>query len=241
MFRQACPEETRRAQHERLKVILDPPGDPAANMTMDESLVQQVRSGVAPFILRVYRWNQPAISLGRCQDPQDLPADLTARGWPLVRRPTGGGAVLHRLDEVTYALAISSRQIPAGVPLRRIPCLLHGTLRDLLIREGIVSAEELRIVPAGAAGPAPLCFSAPMEGDLLYRGVKVAGAALRVWRDALLLQGSLQGLPLEFIVISGLLVQAAEIVKPALYAEEKRQPVLVHAAISSPRVSLRSS
>jgi hypothetical protein len=77
----------------------------------------------------------------------------------------------------------------------RLPGLIHQYLREELIRQGLVSSEDLQIVSADSDGPALLCFSSPVCGDLLYRGRKVGGSALRVWRDGLLLQGTIQGLP----------------------------------------------
>lgn len=182
--------------------------DPTANMEKDSGLAQQVREGKAPYLLRIYGWNQPAISLGRRQIPDELPADLLH--LPMVRRPTGGGAVVHSLQELTYALAISRETLPAGVPAKRLTCELHRLLRDILVERGAISGEELSLSTGQGPGPYTLCFSAPVEGDLLYRGRKVGGAALRAWRDAALLQGSLQGFPVPREVLRETLIAAVE-------------------------------
>ncbi|MBI3333459.1 MAG: hypothetical protein HYZ93_05160 [Candidatus Omnitrophica bacterium] len=196
-------------------VILDPPGDPAANMAADEALAACVRRGADPptLILRIYRWNQPAISLGRRQRLEDLPAELIRRGLPIVRRPTGGGAVVHSPSgELTYAVAIPRPLFPRGLPLHQVAGLLHRGLREELIRRGSIPADDLDLACAGGSpspSPAALCFAASACGDLLYRGGKVAGSALRVWRDGLLLQGSIQGLPLPLEFLAEALSQAA--------------------------------
>ena len=111
--------------------------DPGANMEKDSQLAQQVREGKAPLRLRLYGWNRPAVSLGRRQPLRELPPDLLA--MPLVRRPTGGGAVVHSEEELTYALAVSREALPEDIPLKRLTRELHGFLQKLLIERGAVS------------------------------------------------------------------------------------------------------
>lgn len=177
------------------RLLIDPPGDPAASMNLDAGLAERVRRGLAPPTLRIYRWDQPAISIGRSQRPEELPQELMERGLPIVRRPTGGGAVIHSRDELTYALTAPRSILPIGLPIRQLHSFLHRSLRDELIQRIGVSPEELWVVPGGSAGPATVCFSSPVCGDLMYRGRKIAGSALRVWREAFLVQGSIQGFP----------------------------------------------
>lgn len=181
-----------------LGVIVDPPGEPAANMAADERLAREVCEGGREAALRVYRWSRPAVSIGRRQDPDELPRDLLHDGFPIVRRPTGGGAVLHRPDELTYALALPRSCLPEGVQLGRIPEHFHGWLRELLVERGLVAGGEIALFCSGRDRPSTVCFSAPVCGDLLFQGRKVAGAALRIWRGGLLAQGTIQGLPLAY-------------------------------------------
>ena len=79
----------------------------AANMARDEALRESVmRSVGAPPILRLYGWRPPCLSLGYGQRARvvDL-ARCRARGWQVVRRPSGGGALLHA-EELTYCLLL---------------------------------------------------------------------------------------------------------------------------------------
>ena len=195
---------------EALSVISDPPGDPAANMAKDEALADEVCRGIRPATLRIYGWNRPAVSIGRRQDPDDLSADLLQKGLPFVRRPTGGGAVLHRVDELTYALAVPRHRLWARVPLHQLPGLLHTRLREILPRFGAVSLEQLRVTDTDSTGPFSLCFDAPVRGDLLYQGRKAGGAALRAWRGGFLLQGSLQDLPFSSVRLGEAVHSAVE-------------------------------
>src|SRR6266849_7802331 len=91
--------------------------DAALNMAIDEAVLVHHLSGDAPPTLRVFRWSQPTISLGRFQDVEReiLGATCQERGVALVRRPTGGRAVYH-LDEFTYSIVIGKRYaVPSGV------------------------------------------------------------------------------------------------------------------------------
>src|SRR5579875_2398720 len=91
--------------------------DAALNMAIDEAVLLHHLRGEAPPTLRVFRWKQPSISLGRFQNVErEIRVDVCEdRGIALVRRPTGGRAVYHR-DEFTYSL-VSSRVygIPSGI------------------------------------------------------------------------------------------------------------------------------
>ena len=200
-----------------MRIILDPPADPERNMAADEELIRRVREGVSPPALRIYRWDRRAISIGRRQRLEELPDALRESGLPVVRRPTGGGAVVHSEEELTYALAL-----PAPARARDLPRVIHRSLRELLVEEGILSREDLTVARSGFEGPFTLCFEAPVSGDLLFCGRKVGGAALRVWKDGALVQGSVQGLPVEEAVLREALIHAVRELFLADVAAEER-------------------
>lgn len=173
--------------------LIDPPLAPQTNMERDLQWAEAVRrQGRATAVLRIYRWDRPALSIGRTQALDDLPSSVRDLKLPVVRRPTGGGAVVHRLDEITYALAVSDTgQIRRCLTPRGI----HERLREQLLLGGVLQAADLWVADSGHAGPVSVCFHEPVAGDLIYRGKKAAGAARRVWREGLLIQGALQDLP----------------------------------------------
>src|SRR5947199_7078313 len=82
----------------------------AMNMAIDESILAHHLKGEVPPTLRVFRWSQPSISLGRFQsiEREIVSEQCLERGVALVRRPTGGRAVYHR-DEFTYSIVMSKR------------------------------------------------------------------------------------------------------------------------------------
>jgi len=162
--------------------------DAALNMAMDEAVLLSHLAGQAPPTLRVFRWTQPSISLGRFQQVErEINLERCEReGIALVRRPTGGRAVYHR-DEFTYSF-VSGRAygIPAGIV----------TAYAYLAR-GLIAALDRLGVHAELSGgrvskqPAAACFASSTQADLTSGGFKLIGSA-QVWRDdALLQQGSL--------------------------------------------------
>src|SRR5215469_12078444 len=89
----------------------------ALNMAIDEAILTFHLRGETPPTLRAFTWERPAISLGRFQDVEReiLVEECAARGINLVRRPTGGRAVLH-VAEFTYSVTVSTAYgVPSGV------------------------------------------------------------------------------------------------------------------------------
>jgi lipoate-protein ligase A len=162
--------------------------DAALNMAIDEAVLLRHLQGEAPPTLRVFRWSQPAISLGRFQrvEQEILTETCEQRGIALVRRPTGGRAVYHR-DEFTYSFVSSKAYgIPAGV----VAAYAH-------LAQGLIAALALLNVPAELSEgrvskqPSAACFASSTQADLTSGGFKLIGSA-QVWKeDALLQQGSL--------------------------------------------------
>ena len=89
----------------QIRLLHDPPAAGAWNMAVDEALLETAAdSGVAT--LRFYQWNEPTLSLGYFQAATDRDQHPASRDCPLVRRASGGGAILHD-RELTYSMAMS--------------------------------------------------------------------------------------------------------------------------------------
>jgi len=178
-------------------------------MAIDQALFEAVQQGAPPAI-RFYRWNPACLSLGRNQVAvgfYDLEA-AARRGIDIVRRPTGGRAVLHD-RELTYAVAV-----PVGVlgSPRETYVAVNRALVAGLSRLGLpaaVAGETARPAPAAGAGaqdgvlafPAPgsaaalewmaPCFQEAAPGEVTVGGRKVVGSAQRREGPALLQHGSI--------------------------------------------------
>ena len=91
------------------RVLSHGPQDGAWNMALDEAIARAVGAGQVPATVRFYAWGAPTVSLGCLQATQGAiaPAACRERGVGVVRRPTGGRAVLHD-DELTYSVCRAS-------------------------------------------------------------------------------------------------------------------------------------
>ena len=97
----------KRMADSRWRLLRDPPGDGAWNMAIDEAIARAVAEGRSPSTLRFYGWREPTVSLGYLQRSCGA-VDRAAcgrLGVAIVRRPTGGRAVLHA-RELTYSAAV---------------------------------------------------------------------------------------------------------------------------------------
>lgn len=159
-------------------------------MALDEALAASVRAGGPP-VLRFYRWSPACLSLGRNQPAGGYAPDaLGRRGVEVVRRPTGGRAVLHD-RELTYSVSVADGAF--GGP-REAYAAVNRALVAGLRRLGIEASLHRA---SGARAPVPSmspCFEEPVEGEVTAAGAKLVGSAQRRWDGVLLQHGSL---PLE--------------------------------------------
>lgn len=179
------------------RVIEDGPGEGAWNMAVDRALLESRQGGGAP-TLRLYRWARPTLSLGRFQDAVSVDLDKCRRqGVDVVRRATGGRAVLHD-DELTYSVVASVDDgVPRGVAASYR--LLCGALVEAYVRLGV--AAELTQRDRGTKGSAA-CYLHATKADLSLGSAKLSGSA-QVWaHDAVLQHGS-------FVVTRDIQMEAA--------------------------------
>lgn len=89
------------------------PGTGAENMAVDEAMLEGHAAGEVPATLRVYTWRPAAVSLGRFQrEESGVDGEACRRlGIDVVRRPTGGRAILHTEEEVTFSIVVSAERL----------------------------------------------------------------------------------------------------------------------------------
>ena len=174
------------------RLVSDPAGDGSWNMAMDDAIARAVGAGYAPPTLRFFTWRRPTLSLGclqRARDAADVDACTRLR-VAVVRRPTGGRAVLHH-HELTYSLCL---------PLRGIWRRVSVADSFRLVGEGLVAGlrclgVEARLGegPGGSPGPdrAGACFQVRRMPAILVDDRKLIGSAQRRWDTVMLQHGSL--------------------------------------------------
>jgi lipoate-protein ligase A len=156
----------------------------ARNMALDEALARGLGGGEA--LLRLYGWTRPTISLGRNEPTALYPVEsFRAEGFDVVRRPTGGRAVLHD-QELTYAIVAP---LGAWGGVREAYTRIHEALAAALRALG-APAEVVRGGRALGPGAGP-CFQAPAPGEVVAHGRKLVGSAQARIGRALLQHGSI--------------------------------------------------
>ena len=177
--------------HPSLRIIIDPPLAGAANMAIDEAILEAVNTAAAPPTLRFYRWAQPTISLGYFQRRQEfLDQDDKIRQLPMVRRQTGGGAILHD-DELTYSLTLPLDETPSPPKITDMYKLVHDAFIAALAQWGI-RAEYRGGEKSDSSRSGPFfCFARQHQLDVVVGNDKLLGSAQRRIKKAVLQHGSL--------------------------------------------------
>jgi lipoyl(octanoyl) transferase len=189
-------------------LLVDEPRSGPENMAIDQAMVERAaREGIA--LARLYSWSVPTLSLGyfqRASDQSNCPLTL---GMPVVRRATGGGAIVHHFDW-TYSIAIptapandrSSQRIGASTALYDS---VHQSVVSMLRGQGLAAQlcqpNTRATAAATTATPTPtastcgkcsfLCFERRAAGDVLVGDAKVLGSAQRRTTGGLIQHGSL--------------------------------------------------
>lgn len=177
--------------HHRWRLIIDLPADGATNMARDEALAA-LAEGAAP-TLRLYAWQPACLSLGRFQRSRDLDrAACASAGVEVVRRPSGGRALLHDA-ELTYAVIAGEHHPLLGgqsilASYRAISLALLAGLRRLGVAAELTPASSER---TAAAGHSAACFDAPASYELTVRGRKLVGSAQTRRAGAILQHGAI--------------------------------------------------
>lgn len=159
-------------------------------MAVDEAVLECVGRGEVPPTLRLYAWQPPCLSLGYAQPVSDIDQRLlAARKWDLVRRPTGGRAILHA-DELTYSVtAPHSEPRLAGGVLESYRRLSQALLNALAIIGLPAEINPVRI--SESAQKEPVCFEAPSNYEITYQGKKLIGSAQARKKAGILQHGTL--------------------------------------------------
>lgn len=173
------------------RLVLSEPLPGPANMAVDEAILRAVAAGQSPPTLRFFAWEPACLSLGYAQPVEDVDRQrLAGRGWGLVRRPTGGRAILHT-DELTYSVIapMDEPRVRGGV-VESYRQLSAGLLRGLE-RLGLAPRAERKAAGGAPAGALPVCFEVPSDYEITAGGRKLLGSAQVRKQGVVLQHGSL--------------------------------------------------
>lgn len=174
-------------------VIVDPPRNGESNMAIDDSLIARAQPDW-PIVLRVYRWDQPTLSLGHFQNLDDRADTPALNDLPWVRRKTGGGAILHD-QELTYSILIPNRQ---GLATKGHSDNLYRAIHSAFVNELRSWGWDAKLSesctchnPPNSKAEPFLCFSRRSPVDLIIGEAKILGSAQRRTSSGLIQHGSL--------------------------------------------------
>ncbi|MGH7420820.1 MAG: lipoate--protein ligase family protein, partial [Candidatus Rokuibacteriota bacterium] len=164
------------------RLLVTEPVDGALNMALDEALLLGRLGGGAPPTLRFFAWQPPTISLGYGQ-PLDRRIDLAAAtelGIGLVRRPTGGSAILHEGPdlELTYSVAARAGDFEGANDLLETYRWIGAALAAGINRLG-APIEMVPVQPSDPTAMPTFCFARTGSYELEIAGLKVVGSAQR--------------------------------------------------------------
>ncbi len=174
-----------------LRIIQDGPLAGPENMARDEALLNRVGRGESPPTLRFYQWDPPTISLGYFQkyaDYETLPSP--AGDLAVVRRQTGGGAILHD-QELTYSITVPlDHKLLEGGP-NKLYERAHDAIISAFAKLKVTANRCGKSDDSGAARGPFFCFERRHCLDVLVGPDKLAGSAQRRTREAVLQHGSI--------------------------------------------------
>jgi lipoate-protein ligase A len=160
------------------------------NMALDEAISHDVRAKCSPPTLRLYMWDSPSVSIGRFQKHSDINRSYCrGRGYPLVRRPTGGRAILHN-SELTYSFSSRFDSLAFKGTLFEDYSMISKALLLGLQQIGI-RAEAGYSRHNNSHGRNPACFKSVSFGEVTIENRKVIGSAQKRYTDGFLQQGSI--------------------------------------------------
>ncbi len=187
----------------------------AWNMALDEAILMSVSENKDAPTLRLYTWQPGTVSLGFAQPVQDVDLEnLKHEGWGLVRRPTGGKAILH-IDELTYSV-----NAPADDPLLAGSLLesyrkISQALLAALAKLGIEAAGDNTHENNKNVSPTyPVCFETPSNYEITAAGKKLIGSAQARKYGGILQHGALP--------ISGDITRITRVLNLLAYQGRKR-------------------
>jgi lipoate-protein ligase A len=172
------------------RLIEDLPSRGAWNMAVDEAILESVYQGQSPPTLRLFAWEPACLSLGHAKPFSEVDTKaLSQYGWDVVRRPTGGRAILH-IDELTYSV-IAPEDDPR----------VQGGVLDSYLRLSKALLEVLRLLGLDPQANEkkvgkskkfnPVCFEVPSNYEITVNQKKLIGSAQARRKGGFLQHGAL--------------------------------------------------
>ncbi len=173
-----------------MRIITSGPEHAFMNMALDEAISEAVRQKSSPPTLRLYQWEGPSISIGYFQKISEIDTDYCSKNnYPVVRRLTGGRAILHDM-ELTYSLSSLHNSYPFNGSLIDNYKIVSTALLSALNSIGI-NAEMSLVKKRHEGHRDPACFKAPSYGEVTVDSRKIIGSAQKRYKNGFMQHGSI--------------------------------------------------
>ncbi|RMG75025.1 MAG: lipoate--protein ligase family protein [Nitrospirae bacterium] len=165
--------------------------DAYLNMAIDEAIAMMVLEGNSPPTLRFYGWKGRAVTLGAFQRLSEINREYCEKSFiPLVRRPTGGRAILHG-EDLTYSFSsLNSPPFFSENLLKTYAYISQAFLKGFM-KMGVDVEFKKRRERGRVLTGSSLCFQSVSYGEITLKGKKLIGSAQKRWKRGFLQQGSL--------------------------------------------------
>jgi lipoyl(octanoyl) transferase len=172
------------------RLIVSQPENGAWNMALDEAILTFTASKQMPPTLRLYAWDPPCISLGYAQTSKDVDLQaLETQKWDIVRRPTGGRAILHQ-NEVTYSICTATDEPFMKGNILESYCRVSKALLVALEKLN-VHADAQKVYTDLPTTAQAACFEVPSNYEITVGGKKLIGSAQSRKMGGILQHGAL--------------------------------------------------
>ncbi len=173
------------------RLIDSGPCSASYNMALDEAIALSVRRQLVPPTLRFYGWSRPSLSLGAFQRSAGLNlAFCRTNSIPVVRRPTGGRAILHG-EDLTYSFSVRTDLVAFAKGLFESYRSISTAFIRGFANLGISAEAKEQKERGRTLTRSPLCFQSSSYGEILIDNRKIVGSAQKRWQEGLLQQGSI--------------------------------------------------
>lgn len=203
----------------------------AMNMAVDEAILHSVLTGVQPPTLRLYGWSPPCVSLGYGQRAREIDlARLRSMGWDIVRRPTGGRAILH-IDELTYSVVCPhDHPLAEGGILASYQRISRALMTAMQLLGATVTFND---ASSSSASTSPVCFDQPGRYEITFAGRKLIGSA-QLRRQAGMLQHGTLPLTGDIARLCQVLTYAEEIERELDAERVRASAITLETALERP-------
>ena len=175
---------------EKWRLIVSGPCSGPFNMALDEALAFSVIEGRSQTTLRFYEWETLSVTLGYFQKYQDINSDYCeSSSIPVIRRLTGGRAVLHGKD-LTYSFCAATKDKRFGPTISAAYQKISTAFLKGFHNLGLGAVMTERKAKRDALKN-PSCFKAVSLAEVTLNGKKIIGSAQKRWSDGILQQGSI--------------------------------------------------